>query len=506
MKEQHENKQGTTSERPYTNGKPFIQQPNSMPFPMKLHEMLDLAVANNMEHIVSWELEGQAFRVNKPDEFVEWVLPQHFNQTKYKSFQRQLNLYGFERITRGPYKGCYLHKKFVRGQSEMSCAITRKKESDIFEQNSEQYLPSSMIVEPDPINEEVKDKEDGESVESQRLRAKWSRNEAALNTELIYPADRSSNDSIGLSSTKHGVVASQYSFQNISCADIGHFNAVSMENALDRMLDAMLDAVQRDEQESKMIEENYPRRSCSERLNAKDGGKVKPMRVAVFPYKLHDMLDHAEISHVEHIVSWQMQGKAFKIHRPDLFLVTILPQFFSHAKYESFQRQLNLYGFIRIPKGPMKGCYHHPLFIKGGRNLCKQMVRKKAEDIISMGDLDPLIKYSADGIEHQAGEASRLRSSSYSISAAAKLSAIDEAIEKPSKVKPDFIPPNNGQKSFSDFLGNRGLDAKFSEIRMESDNADQKQLFIESSSILKDDGLENAMDKILDWHPSTQEC
>ena len=41
-------------------------------------------------------------------------VPHYFRQTKYKSFQRQLNLWGFERVSKGLEKGCYFHPCFLK--------------------------------------------------------------------------------------------------------------------------------------------------------------------------------------------------------------------------------------------------------------------------------------------------------------------------------------------------------------------------------------------------------
>jgi hypothetical protein len=51
-------------------------------------------------------------------------VPHYFRQTKYKSFQRQLNLWGFGRVRQGPDKGGYAHPSFVRGDRNKCDMIT----------------------------------------------------------------------------------------------------------------------------------------------------------------------------------------------------------------------------------------------------------------------------------------------------------------------------------------------------------------------------------------------
>jgi hypothetical protein len=43
----------------------------------------------------------------------------------------------------------------------------------------------------------------------------------------------------------------------------------------------------------------------------------------------------------------------------------------------SFRRQLNLYGFSRITKGPDLGSYHHPFFLRGHPDLCRSIDRQR---------------------------------------------------------------------------------------------------------------------------------
>jgi hypothetical protein len=96
------------------------------PFPWKLHDMLESVEEEGYAHIVSWQVHGRCFMVHKPREFVE-LIQKYFNQSKLASFQRQLNLYGFQRLTTGRDKGSYYHKDFLRGKRELCANLTRQK-------------------------------------------------------------------------------------------------------------------------------------------------------------------------------------------------------------------------------------------------------------------------------------------------------------------------------------------------------------------------------------------
>lgn len=102
----------------------------SVPFPMKLHDMLEYIESEEPElaSIVSWQPHGRCFLVHNSKEFAQHVLPRFFQQKKYASFQRQLNLYGFSRITRqGADRGSYYHEFFLRGKKFLCSGINRMK-------------------------------------------------------------------------------------------------------------------------------------------------------------------------------------------------------------------------------------------------------------------------------------------------------------------------------------------------------------------------------------------
>ena len=109
------------------------------PFPYRLHEMLDWSDKEGKHEIVRWMPHGRSFLVSliptyvfrfdlslsilstltyqshlvhnrmqvlDAQSFVSTIMPIFFNQSKFASFQRQLNLYGFSRFANGPDKVC----------------------------------------------------------------------------------------------------------------------------------------------------------------------------------------------------------------------------------------------------------------------------------------------------------------------------------------------------------------------------------------------------------------
>jgi hypothetical protein len=58
-------------------------------FPMKLHAMLSDSEGRKFDDVVAWLPGGRSFKVLDPVRFADEIMPHYFNQTKYKSFQRQ---------------------------------------------------------------------------------------------------------------------------------------------------------------------------------------------------------------------------------------------------------------------------------------------------------------------------------------------------------------------------------------------------------------------------------
>lgn len=118
-------------------------------FPVKLYEMLEEVERQGNEDIVSWQPDGKLFHVHNVEKFVEEILPAHFKQSKYKSFQRQLNFYGFQRVTSGPMEGSYGHRSFVRGDKELCKGIRRQSNSHSEEAKQKVEMTNSSQEEVD---------------------------------------------------------------------------------------------------------------------------------------------------------------------------------------------------------------------------------------------------------------------------------------------------------------------------------------------------------------------
>jgi hypothetical protein len=106
-------------------------------------------------------------------------------------------------------------------------------------------------------------------------------------------------------------------------------------------------------------------------------GEARNLHSLQFPWKLHRLLEETDRNGDNDIISWLPGYKAFKVHNRLEFAARIMPAYFSSAKYKTFQRSLNLWGFESVSKGRDKGACFHKFFVRGHPNLCEHMRRVK---------------------------------------------------------------------------------------------------------------------------------
>ena len=133
-------------------------------FPVKLYRMLEEVALKGDEDIVGWSPDGLSFQVRDTTRFVNEVMSSHFKQSKYKSFQRQLNFYGFRRITNGPNEGAYCHQWFIQGNEEMCKNIRRlDTQSNKSDDDSSSTEDASSSSQPE---QEVLEKEEEDALQA----------------------------------------------------------------------------------------------------------------------------------------------------------------------------------------------------------------------------------------------------------------------------------------------------------------------------------------------------
>jgi len=96
-------------------------------FPLKLHTVLEESEKQGFDDVISWK-GNNAFVVHKPETFEDSTMKEYFNQTQYKSFQKQLDLHGFTCLAVGKEFGrSYTHSLLIRGKPNMCQLIKTTK-------------------------------------------------------------------------------------------------------------------------------------------------------------------------------------------------------------------------------------------------------------------------------------------------------------------------------------------------------------------------------------------
>ena len=80
-------------------------------FPMRLHMILSNP---DFQDIVAFVSHGRSWRIIDQRQFEDRVIPLYFRHQRYSSFARQVNGWGFRRISRGTDYNSYYHEVCLR--------------------------------------------------------------------------------------------------------------------------------------------------------------------------------------------------------------------------------------------------------------------------------------------------------------------------------------------------------------------------------------------------------
>ncbi|CAB9515455.1 stress transcription factor B-2a [Seminavis robusta] len=126
LQQQQLSHQATTiSSHIMANRGPLMRVGAIEPFPEKLHRMLMEVEQCGRVDVISFINNGRGFAIHKPDTFFKEIVPLYFRHSRLSSFKRQLNLYGFEQINIGPFRGGYYHEMFHRDRPEVCRRMRR---------------------------------------------------------------------------------------------------------------------------------------------------------------------------------------------------------------------------------------------------------------------------------------------------------------------------------------------------------------------------------------------
>ena len=118
---------------------------------------------------------------------------------------------------------------------------------------------------------------------------------------------------------------------------------------------------------------------------------TKPKEVAPFLRSLRRMLENESVE----ILRWTPNGRAFEILDMERMMDEVLPKYFKHRKYASFQRQLNYFSFKKWTKSKAVICtFSNDCFLRDRPDLSWHIARKKSVHMTMLRKLRPSSKSS----------------------------------------------------------------------------------------------------------------
>ncbi|KAK1928879.1 Heat stress transcription factor A-1a [Phytophthora citrophthora] len=114
---------------------------------------------------------------------------------------------------------------------------------------------------------------------------------------------------------------------------------------------------------------------CNTSSSSRSSNVNATREVAPFLKTLRRML-HEES---DAVLRWTPDGRAFEIHDMHEMMAHVLPKYFKHRKYTSFQRQLNYFNFRKWTKSKAIVCtFSNDFFLRDQPELAWRITRKKS--------------------------------------------------------------------------------------------------------------------------------
>lgn len=153
------------------------------------------------------------------------------------------------------------------------------------------------------------------------------------------------------------------------------------------------------EEETTPLPSAMPEESSSS-LSSAPGRKAT--NIPGFVSKLYRMVNES----TSNLIGWGEDGSTFAVSSPEDFSRQVLPLFFKHNNFSSFVRQLNMYGFHKIPhlqQGTMVAAmvsppesniweFSNPNFIRGRPDLLVHVRRKLSKEEEQQKAAQPAIR------------------------------------------------------------------------------------------------------------------
>jgi HSF-type DNA-binding len=286
----------------------------------------------------------------------------------------------WKKVHHGPNKGGYVHKFFVRGQPDLCNKIARRSGSkDLGNANDGPFALAVqdplVVLQGDRVILPVADSSPPRRQQHNLVPCYGQEAEMDTFMNVFEPPHEKAQQRVrrghypNHQASGHWRINTSDLDLRLDDDDLDGFVALLHEGpSCDTAADA--DAALPHPFKAVVEEENTP----SESVQSDSDGSLETDHN--FPFKLHLMLESAEKDDYSHIVSWIKEGTAFKVWNNKEFVAKVLPYYFDQSKYESFRRQLNLYGFSRVARGSDRGVISHDFFLRGDRGLCKRIKRK----------------------------------------------------------------------------------------------------------------------------------